>query len=177
MLKRLGETSIYSDRVSESMKMDVKDLAGLLDSGLYVKAANPWLNPNGELYKYAKQHNFRLRPSYVIRKSAPWSKARGGVDAMSDKQRDKLAEFMSVVYKGIEKDLSENRKPRPASVYIKMAYPVRKKREYKSKVTDESLARLSAKIKLLRGEELTEREKALLGIAAVPAGRGALEAA
>jgi hypothetical protein len=149
-----------------------------LDSGLYVKASNPWLNPSGELYKYAKQHNFSLRPSYVIRKSAPWSKARGGVEAMSDKQREKLAEFMGVVFKGIQRDLAERRKPRPASVYIRMAYPVKKKREYRSKVTDESLARLSAKIKLLRGEELTEDERRILGIVAAPAGRrGALEAA
>jgi hypothetical protein len=96
---------------------------------------------------------------------------------MSDKQREKLSEFMGVVYKGIQKDLEAGRKPKPASVYIKAAYPVRKKREYKSKVTDESLARLSAKIKLLRGEELTEEEKRLLGIAVVPTRRGALEAA
>jgi hypothetical protein len=158
------------------MKMDIRDLAGLFDSGLYVKAANPWLNPDGELYKYAQQYGFSLRPSYVIRKSVPWSKARGGTDALSDKQRERLAEFMGVVYKGIQKDLAEGRKPRPASVYIKQAYPVRKKREYRSKVTPESLARLSAKIKLIRGEELTEEERRLLGIAVVPAGR-ALEAA
>jgi len=159
------------------MKMDIRDLAGLFDSGLYVKAANPWLNPEGKLYKYAKQHNFNIRPGYVIRKSAPWSKARGGVEAMSDKQREKLAEFLGVVYKGIQKDLDEGRKPKPASVYIKQAYPVRKKREYRSKVTPESLARLSAKIKQLRGEELTEEERRLLGIAVAPAARGALEAA
>jgi hypothetical protein len=159
------------------MKMDVRDLAGLFDSGLYVKASNPWLNPNGELYKYAKQHNFSLRPSYVIRKSAPWSKARGGVEALSDKQRERLSEFMGVVYKGIQKDLSEGKKPKPASVYIKMAYPVKQKRKYESKVTPESLARLSAKIKLLRGEELTEEERRLLGIAVVPTRRGALETA
>jgi hypothetical protein len=160
------------------MKMDIKDIAGLLDSGLYVKAANPWLNPEGELYKIAKQHNFKLRPSYVLRKSPPWSKARGGVEALSDKQRERLAEFMSVVYRGITADLEARRKPRPASVYIKQAYPVKKKKQYKSKVTDESLARLSAKIKLLRGEELTEEEKRLLGIAVAPAARrGALETA
>jgi hypothetical protein len=159
------------------MKMDVKDLAGLLDSGLYVKASNPWLNPNGELYKHGKQHNFSLKPSYVIRKSAPWSKARGGVDALSDKQREKLSEFMGVVYKGIVADREAGRKPKPASVYIKMAYPVRKKREYRSKVTDESLARLAAKIKLMRGEELGEEERRLLGIAVTPARRGALEVA
>jgi hypothetical protein len=160
------------------MKMDIKDIAGLLDSGLYVKAANPWLNPQGELYKYARQHNFKLRPSYVLRKSPPWSKARGGVEAMSDKQREKLAEFMSVVLTGIRGDLEAGRKPKPASVYIRQAYPVKKKREYKSKVTPEGLARLSAKIRLLRGEELTEEEKRLLGIAVVPAARrGALETA
>jgi hypothetical protein len=159
------------------MKMDVRDLAGLFDSGLYVKAANGWLNPSGELYKYAQQSGFNLRPSYVIRKSAPWSKARGGVDAMSDKQREKLAEFLGVVYKGIQRDLEAGRKPKPASVYIKAAYPVRKKREYKSKVTEESLARLAAKIKQLRGEELTEEERRLLGIAVTPARRGALEVA
>jgi hypothetical protein len=159
------------------MKMEVRDIAGLLETKLFVKAANPWLNPDGELYKHAVQNNFNLRPSYVIRKSPPWSKARRGVEALSDKQRAKLAEFMGVVYKGIQKDLSEGRKPRPASVYIKAAYPVKKKREYKSKVTDESLARLAAKIKLMRGEELTEEERRLLGIAVVPTRRGALEAA
>jgi hypothetical protein len=159
------------------MKMDIRDLAGLFESGLFVKAANPWLNPEGELYKYAHQSGFSLRPSYVIRKSPPWSKARGGVDAMSDKQRDKLAEFLGVVYKGIQKDLSEGKKPRPASVYIKMAYPVRKRRKYESKVTPESLARLSAKVKQLRGEELTEEERRLLGIAVAPTGRRALETA
>jgi len=113
----------------------------------------------------------------VIRKSPPWSKARGGVEALSDKQRDKLAEFMGVVYKGIAVDLEAGRKPKPASVYIKAAYPVKKKREYKSKVTEESMARLAAKIKLMRGEELTERERTLLGIAVTPARRGALETA
>jgi hypothetical protein len=158
------------------MKITPQDLAGLLDSGLYVKAANPWLNPQGELYKYAKQHNFRLRPSYVFRKSPPWAKARGGMEAMSDKQKAKLAEFMSVVYRGITADLEAGRKPKPASVYTKLAYPARKPRKRVSKVTPESLARLSAKIKLLRGEELTEEEKRLLGIAVVP-GRGALEVA
>jgi hypothetical protein len=159
------------------MKMDIMDIAGLLDSGLYVKARNPWLK--GELYKYAKQNGFSLRPSYVLRKSPPWAKARGGVEALSDKQKEKLAEFMSVVYRGITADLEAGRKPKPASVYIKQAYPVRKKREYRSKVTQESLARLSAKIKMMRGEELTEEERRLLGIAVTPAarGRGALEAA
>jgi hypothetical protein len=159
------------------MKMDIRDLAGLFDSGLYVKASNPWLNPDGELYKYAQQNGFNLRPSYVIRKSPPWSKARGGVDALSDKQRERLAEFLTVVLNGARADVEAGRKPKPASVYIKKAYPVKKKREYKSKVTPESLARLSAKIKLLRGEELTEEERRLLGIAVVPARRGALEAA
>ena len=160
------------------MKMDTRDIAGLLDSGLYVKAANPWLNPEGELYKYAKQHNFKLRPSYVLRKSPPWSKARGGVEALRPKQREKLAEFMSIVYRGITADLEAGRKPKPASVYIKQAIPVKKPRKRVSKVTPESLARLSAKIKLLRGEELTEEEKRLLGIPVVAvAGRGALEAA
>jgi hypothetical protein len=159
------------------MKMDIRDLAGLFDSKLYVKASNPWLNPDGELYKYAQKSGFSLRPSYVIRKSPPWSKARGGVEALSDKQRQKLAEFLGVVYRGISADLEAGRKPKPASVYIKAAYPVRKKREYRSKVTSESLARLSAKIKLLKGEELTEEERRLLGIAVVSARRGALEAA
>jgi len=160
------------------MKMDVRDIAGLLDSGLYVKAANPWLNPSGELYKYAQQAGFNLKPSYVIRKSAPWSKARGGVDALSDKQRSKLAEFMGVVYRGIREDLEAGRKPKPASFYIKMAYPARTKRTNGSKVTRESLARLAAKIKLFRGEELTEDERRALGIMAAPAARrGALEAA
>jgi hypothetical protein len=158
------------------MKITPQELAGLLDSGLYVKAANPWLN--GELHKYAVQYGFKLRPTYVFRKSPPWSKARGGVEAMSDNQREKLAEFMSIVYKGIEKDLAEGRKPRPASVYIKMAIPARKPRKRVSKVTPESMARLSAKIKQLRGEELTEQERRLLGIAVATAGRrGALEEA
>jgi outer membrane translocation and assembly module TamA len=159
------------------MKMDIKDIAGLLDSGLYVKAANPWLNPEGKLYKYAQESGFNLRPGYIIRKSAPWAKARGGVDALSEKQRSKLAEFLGVVYRGISADLEAGRKPKPASVYIKAAYPVRKKREYRSKVTPESLARLSAKIKQLRGEELTEEERRLLGIVVAARGRGALEAA
>jgi hypothetical protein len=160
------------------MKITPRDLAGLLDSGLYVKAANPWSNPESELYKYAVQSGFKLRPSYVFRKSPPWSKARGGVDALSENQRNRLAEFMSIVYKGIEKDLSEGRKPRPASVYIKQAIPMRKPRRRVSKVTPESLARLSAKIKQLRGEELTEQERRLLGIVVTPAARrGALETA
>jgi hypothetical protein len=160
------------------MKITPQELAGLLDSGLYVKAANPWLNPSGELYKYAVKHGFKQRPSYVFRKSPPWSKARGGVEAMSDNQRNRLAEFMSIVYKGIEKDLAEGRKPRPASVYIKMAIPARQPRKRVSKVTPESMARLAAKIKLIRGEELTEQERRILGVAVAPAGRrGALEEA
>jgi hypothetical protein len=159
------------------MKITPQELAGLLDSGLYVKAANPWHNPSGELYKYAVQHGFSLRPSYVLRKSPPWSKARGGVDALSPKQRERLAEFMSIVYKGIEKDLAEGRKPKPASVYIKQAIPARQPRKRVSRVTPKSLARLAAKIKLMRGEELTEEERQLLGIAVAPGRRGALEAA
>jgi len=56
-----------------AMKMDIRDIAGLLDSGLYVKAANPWLNPSGELYKYAIQNNFNLRPGLCPKEVPPHS--------------------------------------------------------------------------------------------------------
>jgi hypothetical protein len=158
------------------MKAD-GDVITMVDSGLFTLSKNPW--ESGKLASYAREYGFTIKTRKILKRTAPWAKARGGVEALSEKQRSKLAEFMGVVYKGIQKDLDEGRKPRPASVYIKQAYPVRMKREYKSKVTEESLARLSAKIKMMRGEELTEQERRLLGIAVIPAarGRGALEVA
>jgi hypothetical protein len=115
--------------------MKVRNLGmQLIESGLYVKAENPW--NSGLLAKVAKELGFRVDPnSQVVRKSPPWSKARLYLAGMSPKQLEVIAKFIDAIATARERGVLgrkvEGKKLAPE--VIREAFGPRKPRAFRSK--------------------------------------------
>jgi len=121
----------------------------LIESGLYVKAENPW--NSGLLAKVAKELGFRVDPrAQVIRKSPPWSKARLYLAGMSPKQLEIIAKFVDAIASAREKgELGRKAEGKKlASEVIREAFGPRKPRSFKSKAKPlEDLKEFARKIR------------------------------
>jgi hypothetical protein len=56
------------------------------DAGLATFADNPWANPDGKLFKLAKEKGYKITFGKVLKKTARWAKARMHYDGMSSGQ-------------------------------------------------------------------------------------------
>jgi len=96
-------------------------IAGLIDSGLFTVARNPWTNPR--MASILRNIGRAPKKQLIIKKTPPWSKARGHLKAGSPDQirvwtrltesaianRGKtLAEFLA----NMQRSLATGRKPR-----------------------------------------------------------------
>jgi len=101
----------------------------LVDSGLFILATNPYTS--GKLASIAREHGFRVKSRTIIRRSPPWSKARLYLAGMSRKQLEQIAKFMETIIEGREAGKIGEGKPAP--VYIRKKFGMRKPRVYVSK--------------------------------------------
>jgi hypothetical protein len=140
------------------MKAD-GDVITMVDSGLFTLSKNPW--ESGKLASYAREYGFTIKTRKILKRTAPWAKARLHFEGMSDNQRQTIANFLNIVASGIEKDQAAGRKPKPASVYIKEHFKVRKPRVYVSKADVASIRELASRLLGMKAEARA-RERAAL---------------
>jgi hypothetical protein len=60
------------------------------EAGLVTFAANPWANPDGELFKLARRNGYKVHFYRVLKKTPKWAKARMHYDGMSVRQLEVL---------------------------------------------------------------------------------------
>jgi hypothetical protein len=116
----------------------------LVDSGQYILATNPYTS--GKLASTAREHGFRIRSPTIVRRNAPWSKARLYLHGMSKKQLERIAKFIETIIEG--REAGEIGEGKPAPVYIRKKFGIRKPRVYVSKAKPmETLRKELAKIR------------------------------
>jgi hypothetical protein len=101
----------------------------LVDSGLFILATNPYTS--GKLASIAREHGFRVKSRTIVRRNAPWSKARLYLAGMSRKQLERIAKFIEAIIEG--RETGEIGEGKPAPVYIRKKFGMRKPRVYVSK--------------------------------------------
>jgi hypothetical protein len=68
------------------MRVTPEDIQRMKDAGLVTVAENPWTNPDGKLYKIARENGYKIRPGKIVRKTPRWAKARMHLEGMSVNQ-------------------------------------------------------------------------------------------
>ena len=102
------------------MRIQPEDIQRMKDAGLVTVAEHPWANPDGKLYKIARENNYKIRPGKIVRKTPRWAKARMHLEGMTANQLMVIKHLVETI-RTAERDEEGKLKEHP-TVLIKRAF-------------------------------------------------------